>query len=166
MRILAFISLFVVQGCVQTTIFQTTRLQNPSHVEQAFEYIGLEEREDRQVIQQLVGVNPVRVEWCAAFVSAILEQNGYSSTESLLARSYIYYGDIVSEEDVQIGDIMVFTRGQSLWKGHVGFFVGTEMLNGREYYRILGGNQGNEVNIGLYPKYRLLAIRRPVPYSV
>lgn len=42
--------------------------------------------------------------------------------------------------------------------GHVGFFAGYEM--GTIY--LLGGNQGDSVNVSPYPKSRLLGIRRLV----
>jgi len=42
----------------------------------------------------------------------------------------------------------------------VGFYVGTEFKNDRKYYRILGGNQSNMVNIELYLANRALGIRR------
>ena len=96
----------------------------------------------------------------------MLESSGNHSVDTLklgnplLARSYLKYGDLVLEDELQKGDILIFRRGSEWWQGHVGFYVGTEIVRGRKYYRVLGGNQDNEVNISLYPEYRLLGIRR------
>ena len=66
--------------------------------------------------------------------------------------------------DLDPGDIVVFPRGTSDWEGHVGFYVGTEIKNNKEYYRILGGNQNNAVSIDLYPAKKALGIRRANKY--
>lgn len=55
---------------------------------------------------------------------------------------------------------MVFARGTSTWEGHVGFFVTSKFINGKEYYVVLGGNQSNQIGYDTYPKSRLLGIRR------
>jgi len=97
------------------------------------------------------------VPWCAAFVGAILARAGLKPTGSLLARSYLKWGKGIRYEDAEPGDIVVLSRGSSSWQGHVGFFAGWE--NNRKV-RILGGNQGNQVNISSYDVDRILDIRR------
>lgn len=101
--------------------------------------------------------------WCASFVGAMLEEAGLDSTKALNARSYNEWGVRVDPEDAQPGDIITFWRGsKDGWKGHVGFYVGKAGSD----YRVLGGNQGNAVNISVYPGRRLLQIRRmPAPAS-
>lgn len=94
--------------------------------------------------------------WCAAFVGAMLRRSGYKSTGSLLARSYLKWGEEVKEGDYQAGDIAIFKRGNSSWQGHVGFIsavMGDNLM-------ILGGNQSNQVNEKPYPKSKLLGVRR------
>lgn len=100
--------------------------------------------------------------WCAAFVGAMLKAGGFPHTGALNARSYIEYGEHVKLEDAQPGDIVVFSRGDIKgWQGHVGFFVKRE----GDQIMVLGGNQGNQVNVKPYPingkTSSLLAVRRP-----
>jgi len=95
--------------------------------------------------------------WCAAFVGAMLKRGGMSQTGKLNARSYTTWGEEVSLDEAQHGDIVVFTRGDpDGWQGHVGFY---EKHNGTDVW-VLGGNQGNQVNVKPYPRSRLLSVRR------
>lgn len=130
----------------------------------ASEFIGLDERQHRSQLRDLVGVDPVRTEWCAAFVNAILEMDGIPSNRDhrypLTARAFLDWGESVSREDIRRGDVVVFPRGNQGWQGHVGFYVETQTVNGREYWVILGGNQSNEVRYDLYPANRSIGIRR------
>lgn len=100
------------------------------------------------------------VAWCSSFVCWVLEACGIRSTRSAAARSYSSYGDSVSKAKIQIGDIVVFQRGNSSWQGHVGFFAGWANKD-KTSIAVLGGNQSNSVNISNYPTYKLIAIRRP-----
>lgn len=132
------------------------------YIAYAKKYLGYHERTHREEIYELVGVDPVEIEWCAAFVNAILHKAGLAGSEivsdyPLLARSFLKWGHTV--DSPRYGDIMVFERGES-WQGHVGFYVGTTIVNGVEFYEILGGNQKNEINISLYPAHRLIEIKR------
>lgn len=127
-------------------------------------YIGLSERHDRTLLRDFVGVDPVRTEWCAAFVNAILELDGIPGSGSvsdvpLMARSFLYWGEPVEPEAIQRGDIVIFPRGDAGWQGHVGFYVETQ--DGR--WVILGGNQYNEVRYDYYKPSRALGIRRHTP---
>jgi uncharacterized protein (TIGR02594 family) len=89
--------------------------------------------------------------WCAAFVGAVLEENGIKSTGMLTARSYLDFGEEVEKlRDVQQGDIVVLRRGKSNWQGHTGFVNRIE--DGAVW--VLGGNQRNMVSIAPYPLTR------------
>ena len=128
-------------------------------------YVGLQERQNRTELKELVGVDPVRTEWCAAFVNAVLEIDSIPGSSSvsdnpLMARSFITWGSRVERADVQRGDVVVFPRGNVSWQGHVGFYVETQSHNGRDYWVILGGNQANQVRYDLYSPDRAIAIRR------
>ena len=129
-------------------------------------YIGLEERVHRKELQEFLAIDPVRTEWCAAFVNAVLEMDGIPNLNDqtqyppLMARSFLYWGERVAREDVQRGDVVIFPRGNAGWQGHVGFYVETQQHNGREYWVILGGNQSNEVRYNLYLPNRAIDIRR------
>jgi len=142
---------------------------NPPHVLYAASYVGLQETQDREQLRTLTGVDPVRTEWCAAFINAILNRHGILGSDSvseypLLARSFLDWGEPVTEP--KRGDIMVFRRGNSRWEGHVAIYLGTVTRNGQIYYRILGGNQSDAVNVTEYSASKLLGIRRinnPLP---
>ena len=129
-------------------------------------YIGLEERAHRAELKQLLDVDPVRTEWCAAFVNAVLEIDGIPTLNDqrqyppLMARSFLYWGERVAREDIQRGDVVIFPRGNAGWQGHVGFYVDTQTHNGREYWIILGGNQNNEVRYDFYTPRRAIDVRR------
>jgi uncharacterized protein (TIGR02594 family) len=129
-------------------------------------YIGLQERVHRNELKELLNIDPVRTEWCAAFVNSVLELDGIPNLNDqtkyppLMARSFLYWGERVEREDIQRGDIVIFPRGKEGWKGHVGFYVDSQMHNGKEYWIILGGNQSNEVRYDFYSPNRALGVRR------
>ena len=120
--------------------------------------IGLHERHDRQELKSLIGVDPVRTEWCAAYVDYVLELNGLNGTDSLLAKSYKRWGIPVREP--KVWDVVIFDRGREAWQGHVGFYMGSFTRNGQIYYLILGGNQSDAVTIEAYPQNKVEGIRR------
>lgn len=129
----------------------------------AFQYIGLHERTDRQELKAVMGIDPVRTEWCAAFVNVVLNESGVPGSESvsehpLMARSFLNWG--IGVEEPKPGDVVVFPRGRSSWQGHVGFYLSSIEINGVLYYNILGGNQSNSVSIEQYPANKALDIRR------
>lgn len=134
--------------------------KNP--VYQAIQYLDYTEKEDRRELEELTGVDPVRIEWCAAFANAILEQSDIPSNKdhkyALTARAFLDWGEKV--EKPEMGDVVVFPRGNEGWKGHVGFYVKEQVIDGVLYYYILGGNQKNSVRVDLYRADRALGIRR------
>ena len=155
-------------GC-ETLMVDGEAIKNPpKHIHQAVEYIGLNEYQHRTALKRYTGVDPRYTEWCAAFVNAVLEESGMVNLSDmehvapLMARSFLSWGQ---EVDIPIaGDLVIFPRGNSDWKGHVGFYLSSVKRNGKEYYRILGGNQNNAVSIDLYPAKKALGIRRANKY--
>jgi len=95
------------------------------------------------------------VAWCAAFVGACLERGGLASTRSLMARSYLRWGEKL--DDGCLGAVAVLARGSDPAAGHVGFLVGAT----RSEVVLLGGNQGDAVSVAAYPRTRLLGLRWP-----
>ncbi|MDZ4841001.1 MAG: TIGR02594 family protein [Hyphomicrobium aestuarii] len=95
------------------------------------------------------------VAWCAAFTGAMLARSGLAPTQSLLARSYLAWGETIVEP--RFGAIAVFTRGADPGAGHVGFVVGENA----DHFVILGGNQSDAVTVALFPRARLLGLRWP-----
>ena len=156
---LIFIALMGLSAC-------DTAAKANNSVVTAQPYIGLDERIHRRELKELLDVDPVRTEWCAAFVNSVLEIDGIPNLNDqtryppLMARSFLHWGERVELENIQRGDVVVFPRGNAGWKGHVGFYVDTQIHNGREYWIILGGNQSNEVRYDFYSPSKVLGIRR------
>ncbi len=93
--------------------------------------------------------------WCSAFSNWVMKTSGKPYTGKLNARSWLDIG--THTQNPRFGDIVVLWRGsKDSWMGHVGFFIREK--SGWIY--ILGGNQGNQVNIKAYPKKRLLQYRK------
>jgi uncharacterized protein (TIGR02594 family) len=93
--------------------------------------------------------------WCAAFRGAMLKRAGYAGTGSLLARSYLDWGDAL--DAARLGAVAVLSRGDDPNAGHVGFLLSD--TNGKIY--LLGGNQGDAVTVAGFDKARLLGLRWP-----
>ena len=159
---LIFISIAILSAC--STVADPFTENNS--VISAQPYIGLQERVHRSELKELLDLDPVRTEWCAAFVNSVLEidnipnLNDQDKYPPLMARSFLYWGEPVEIENIQRGDVVVFPRGNQGWKGHVGFYVDTQMHMGQELWIILGGNQKNEVRYDFYSPSASLGIRR------
>lgn len=93
------------------------------------------------------------VPWCSSFVNYILKQCGVDGTNSAWARSFESWGK--SPKKPIPGCVTVLKRGEDETKGHVGFYL----YETKKYIYLLGGNQGDEVNITPYPKSRLIGYR-------
>ena len=158
MRALILFCSIALASCSSTTASDSVITAQP--------YVGLQERQDRKELRELTGVDPVRTEWCAAFVNAVLEIDGIPNLNDqtkyppLMARSFLYWGERVERDDIKRGDVVVFPRGNQGWQGHVGFYVETRVYYGKEYWLILGGNQENSVRYDLYSPERAIDVRR------
>lgn len=159
MRVCIFLVVLILTGC-------SGSFTENSSVESATGYIGLTEWQNRDELTELLGLDPVRTEWCAAFANAILEMdnipslNTIESRAPLMAKSFLTWGDKVNSQDIKKGDLVIFPRGNQGWQGHVGFYIATLRSNGTEKYVILGGNQDKSVNYSIYPAQRAIGIRR------
>jgi uncharacterized protein (TIGR02594 family) len=107
-----------------------------------------------------VPVDPARIPWCAAFANAILNREGYSTTGSLAARSFLTLSHKTKDPD--IGDIVVLKRGRNNYSGHVGFFEGYEIHEGVKYVKVFGGNTDKAITTGWYPVTAVLGYRKVV----
>jgi uncharacterized protein (TIGR02594 family) len=93
--------------------------------------------------------------WCGTFVAHCLRENGLPVPQHWYrALAWKDYGSNLRPTHVCEGAILVFAREGG---GHVGFYVGED----RFYYRVLGGNQSNTVNVMRIAKNRCVAIRWP-----
>ena len=82
-------------------------------------------------------------------------KTGYPHSGSLMARSYLTLGEIISEP--QMGDIVVFWRLSKQSKaGHVGFYLG----KAGDYVYCYGGNQSDKLKVSAYHKDEVLGYRR------
>ena len=156
---------FLIAGCTTSGLDPSeVRLSRDNPAFKAASYIGYNERTHRQELKEFTGVDPVRTEWCAAFVNSVLDESDIPSNRShkypLTARAFLDWGHKVSKDDIEPGDLVVFPRGNQGWQGHVGFYIKTSVIEGVKYYHILGGNQNNRVSIELYRANRALGIRR------
>lgn len=139
---------------------------NTSTIMTAVDFLYYDEITERKEIREFTGVDPVRTEWCAAFLNAVLEESDIPSLNTLeaeyplLARGFLDWG--VKVEHPLPGDVVVFPRGNLGWQGHVGLFMEPRIIDGVLHYMILGGNQNNRVSIEPYRATDAIGIRRHV----
>jgi uncharacterized protein (TIGR02594 family) len=117
----------------------------------AMAFHGMNETANRDVLgkfmtQNGIPISPQNVAWCAAFVNASLAEQGLPTTGSLMARSFLKWGQETKAPNQ--GDIAVFSRTGDPNKGHVGFYGGTVDRDGQQYIRVFGGNQGGPAKGG------------------
>jgi len=137
----------------------------PHYLKTADAFVGFNETANRNDLRTLLKIDPVSYEWCAAFVNAILRVNKIPGSDSVndypfMARSFLFWGEPVDEP--RLGDIVVFSRGNQGWQGHVGFYIYPVSIEGEDHYVILGGNQDDKVSYDTYPVSKVLDIRRSV----
>lgn len=88
------------------------------------------------------------IPWCSAFVNWCLREAGIRGTNNALAISWKKWGQPLKEP--RYGCIVVFPH-------HVGFYFGDY---NEEMISLLGGNQGDAVNIGSYYRKADIVARR------
>lgn len=106
-----------------------------------------------------INVNTDEVPWCGTFVADCMQAAGFKPPRGAIAvraKWWAKWGqDVGNVTRPPVGAIAVFGRRGG---GHVGFVTGV-YSNGD--LNILGGNQGNAVNIRRFPRSRLVAFRWP-----
>lgn len=134
----------------------------PVWLSAARRYIGLREKKGAEHSPEIVqfwkdikrgGIKDDETPWCAAFVGAMLERSGVKSSRFESARSYLQWGQSLTRPT--LGCIVVFSREGG---GHVGFAVGTDSAGN---LLVLGGNQGDAVNVKAFPVSRVTGYRYP-----
>lgn len=98
------------------------------------------------------------VPWCGLFAAWCVHQHGIVPPKiAIRAKAWAGWGDALSVTATRppLGAIAVFTRQGG---GHVGFVVAVHRNGDLD---ILGGNQGNEVNVRRFARSRLTAVRWP-----
>jgi uncharacterized protein (TIGR02594 family) len=102
------------------------------------------------------------VPWCSALPNFVCWLLRLPRSKSLLARSWLGVGQSVKLEQAKVGfDVVILNRGGPTdptkpGPGHVGFYAGTE----GKHVLILGGNQGDTVNVTRFLAKNILGIRR------
>ena len=121
----------------------------------------------RRVVRYYADVGHAQIKddetaWCAAFLGSCLERAGFVSTRSLMARSYLGWGEPLGE--FRTGAIAVLSRTADPTLGHAGFLIGETA----DSIILLGGNQNDAVTVEAFPRTRLLGLRWPssVPADV
>lgn len=100
------------------------------------------------------------VPWCGVFCAAVMKEAGLPYPKLYMrAKAWSDYGSLLRRDRLSPGAILVFARSGG---GHVGFYAGED----DNYYYVLGGNQGNAVNISKIAKSRCIAARWPKGVSV
>jgi uncharacterized protein (TIGR02594 family) len=145
-------------------------MNDPKWVALARGYIGLREivgrRHHPKVLEwwRLIGApwfEDDETPWCGAFVGGVLVEAGISPPAKgagASARAWLNFG--VKLDRPAYGCIVVFERGGG---GHVGFVVGRDQHGN---LMVLGGNQGDAVNIKPFARARVLGYRWPSVYPL
>lgn len=135
----------------------------PRWLDHARKYIGLTEisgkSHNSKIVEWWNGLfRDDETPWCGAFVGGVLRECGMPVVKGFAgARNWLKHG--VELNKPAYGSIVVFWRGKrSGWSGHVGFVVGRDKAGN---LMVLGGNQGNAVNIKPFSTDRVLGYRWP-----
>lgn len=101
--------------------------------------------------------NADSVPWCGLFVANCLREAGVDLSAmkvGVRASAWATWGANLAADRLSPGAIMVFVREGG---GHVAFYVGEDAT----HYHVLGGNQGDAVNVMRLSKERCVARRWP-----
>lgn len=93
--------------------------------------------------------------WCAAFLNAIFHRCGIETTDSLLAKSFLDWGEAVVSPS--LGDVVIFDWTKI---GQVGEHVAIVTAVYPTIVYALGGNEQNMVEIRGYDPKAVMAYRR------
>jgi len=138
-------------------------MSEPSWLKIARSYDGLKEipgpRHNQTIIRWLGKLNAWwsddETPWCGVFVARCMQESNLSYPKFYMrAKAWADYGSLLRRDRLAPGAILVFDRAGG---GHVGFYVGEDA----GHYFVLGGNQGNAVNVMKLGKSRLVASRWP-----
>ena len=96
------------------------------------------------------------IPWCGLFVAVICKRAKKDVVKNYLrALSWSSFGESIDPSEAGLGDVLTFLRNGG---GHVGFYIGED----HTHYHVLGGNQGDHVNIRRIAKSRLYSVNRPL----
>ena len=142
-----------------------TSMDQPKWLDEAWRELGQSERpgafDNPRIVAMYRDAGHAEIQhdetaWCAAFTGACLTRSGHMSSGSLMARSYLSWGEPV--KDARAGAVAVMSRGADPALGHVGFLIGDTA----DSIIVLAGNQGDTVSVAAFPRARLIGLRWPV----
>lgn len=114
--------------------------------------IGFHEKGDNRGIEVFIAqahCGELGDPWCAIFANAKLETAGVKGTRSPASQSFAHSPDFLKLDAPALGAIVVFWRGsKGSGLGHIGFYRGER----DNYIWVLGGNEGDMVQIEALPK--------------
>lgn len=140
----------------------------PKLVTEALKYLGTKElpgtKNNNPVIMNMakeLGIANLypndETAWCALFMCYICVKTGkpmpYKGYHILRAKSFETWGNHVTKDQAQLGDVLVFTRSGG---GHVGLYIAETDRT----FVVLGGNQSNSVSFTEIEKSRCSGVRR------
>lgn len=138
-------------------------------VDSALKMEGLHESRDRETLKKYLrsggtNIDPSQTPWCSAFVNSALANAGMKGTGSLVATSYMNWGELKNAADTQKGDVLVEPRGRAPGEtgGHVGLATGEvkKDAQGRvTHVEMFGGNQSNMTTRKWVPVNAVMARR-------
>ena len=95
--------------------------------------------------------------WCGVFMAAVMDEAGLPFPKDYArARAWMDWGTPLASP--VFGCVAVFERGPA--RGHVGLVVGQD-TKWQQFLLILGGNQGDEVNVSAFDRNRIVGYRWP-----
>lgn len=97
-----------------------------------------------------------KVAWCSSFLDWVFREVGLQGTGSALARSWLSWGERLSEP--KLGCVVILQREDPKgWQGHVGLFLKIQ----DDKIFLLGGNQLDAVCQHHYPLSSVIDYRWP-----
>jgi uncharacterized protein (TIGR02594 family) len=114
------------------------------------------ERANKRILEYLrtcgISGDNDEIHWCSAYINWCVIKAGYKGTNSLLARSWLKRGTILTKP--RLGCIVIFERGKP-WQGHGGFYLDKN----NDVIFTLGGNQSDRVGVNGYLERRVVGYR-------
>lgn len=97
------------------------------------------------------------IAWCGLYMAVVAKRAGKEVVKDpLWAANWLHFGSVMNE--AMFGDVMIFKRPGG---NHVALYIAEDTYT----YFVLGGNQGDMVDIIRIAKSRCIGIRRP-KYSI
>lgn len=141
-------------GPTTALVYYKEIFKQPLWMEIAKDEIGVEEipgqANNKRIVEYhrtTIGVCPDETPWCSSFTCWCMQQVSLPHPRSAWAYHWRTWTGGKKLTEPQYGCIVVFGKSSGGNDGHVGFFV--EKVD-NDHIKVLGGNQGDEVNISTF----------------